>query len=758
MSIKLFLNLGAGNLNSGFDRINSRLEIDDALVAQTQASLPGNSELQDLHYQWQFCYAAYYENCVSPLRNDPDSIEIDRTGITGFSVSSFAETTTELAREMRQWLDTSSFGEISTQLHQHLIKTAEVVIIIESTDDRIYRLPWHYWRAIADYPQAKITFSLNSYQRQASTSHRTKPRILAIFGDSTGIDTAADAKFIQQLHADLVTLTAPSIDRFRQNLTCPQGWDLLFFAGHSSDNSVGAIDLNPTESVTLTDLSDALQTAIERGLKLAIFNCCSGLGLATSLAQLNLPTAIVMREAVPNRIAQDFLQTFLHSFQRGNSVLIAVAAARQHLQSLEADFPCASWLPVVFWNPTVALPTWKSFYPQPPARIDLWQLAGTILATTAAIWGVRSQGYLEPLELGAYDLAMNSRPVTESIDDRILIIGINRQQPLSDRVLFQALTKLQQYRPRAIGLDIYRDRSFGEGHQDLTTLLRQQNSIIGSCLMSGTSKSFPGVAAPSGVQPERVGFTNFSLDRDGTIRRQVLGMAAVDRGCTTDHALSLRLALKYLGITAADETENGNIKIGSRELTVLPTNFGGYRSTTAQANLRGFQLMLNYRNAPQVAPELSLDDLLTQPVNPRSIAGKVVLIGYMEPGTGDTFWGVSKIEQIPGVTIHAQMTSNILSQILDNRSSISTWGDLGELGWILLWGGVGGVIWFRLTGVQIWIVGAGATIVLITSYGLYFNIRSVWTPLVPAGMSLIITPLAAMGANRWRLGDRASNS
>ena len=217
MSIKLFLNLGAGDLHSGFDRINSRLEVDGTLVTQTQASLPGNSALQDLHYQWQFCYAAYYENCVSHLRNHHNSIEIDRTGITGFSVSSFAETTTELAQAMRQWLDTSSFGEISTQLDQHLLKTAKIVIIIESTAEQIHRLPWHCWQLIADYPAAKITFSLNTYQRQTSRSQRTKPRILAIFGDSTGIDTAADAKLIQQLPADLVTLTAPSIDEFRRN-------------------------------------------------------------------------------------------------------------------------------------------------------------------------------------------------------------------------------------------------------------------------------------------------------------------------------------------------------------------------------------------------------------------------------------------------------------------------------------------------------------------------------------------------------------
>jgi CHASE2 domain-containing sensor protein len=748
MSIKLFLSLGAGNLNTGFDRINSRLEVDGKLVAQTQGSLASNLELQDLHYQWQFGYAAYYENCVNLLRG---SIELESTGITGFSVTSFEETTIELAREMRRWLDSSSLREIGTQLHDRLIQDKEVIIIVESADDRIYRLPWHCWSAIADYQQAEITFSLNTYQRQTSTSHRIKPRVLSVFGDSTGIDTTADAEFIQQLQADLVTLTEPSIAELRRKLNDPQGWDILFFAGHSSDDTIGAVNLNLTESVTLTDLSDALQAAIGRGLKLAILNCCSGLGLATSLAELNIPTAIVMREAIPNRVAQKFLQTFLHGFEHGNSLLAAVANARRQLQTIETDFPCASWLPVVFWNPTVELPTWRSFYLQPPARIKLWQLTAITIATTTAIWGVRSQGYLEPFELTAYDLAMNSRPIAEAPDTRILIIGVNRDRPLSDRVLFQTLKKLQQYHPQAIGLDIYRDRAFGEGHRDLTTLLQHQDSIISSCLMSGNRKNFPGVAAPTGVQPERVGFTNFSLDSDGILRRQVIGMATVDRDCPTDHSLSLRLALKYLNIAEANEADNGNINIGTHEVAVLGHSFGGYRSSQSQDNLRGFQVMLNYRNATQVAPQVSLDDFLSDKVKQQAIAGKVVLIGYVGHDSIDTWHSLGKIPKMSGVTIHAQMTSNILSHILDDRSLITTWCDLAEFAWILLWSGVGSVIWFRFRGFQIWIVGAGAMVILVVSYGVYLGIRSIWIPLIPAGMAVVLTPLVAMVVDRSQL-------
>jgi CHASE2 domain-containing sensor protein len=161
--------------------------------------------------------------------------------------------------------------------------------------------------------------------------------------------------------------------------------------------------------------------------------------------------------------------------------------------------------------------------------------------------------------------------------------------------------------------------------------------------------------------------------------------------------------------------------------------------------------MLNYRNATQVAPQVSLDDFLSDKVKQQAIAGKVVLIGYVGHDSIDTWHSLGKIPKMPGVTIHAQMTSNILSHILDDRSLITTWCDLAEFAWILLWSGVGSVIWFRFRGFQIWIVGAGAMVILVVSYGVYLGIRSIWIPLIPAGMAVVLTPLVAMVVDRSQL-------
>lgn len=126
-------------MSGGFERIDSRLEIDGKLVAKLQGSLPGNSELQDLYYQWQFYYAAYYDNYPHSVRGDAVEIELDRTGVTGFSVTSFAQTRMKLEAQMQGWLDCRSFSTLVPLLP--CMSDREVIIIIESADDRIYRLP-----------------------------------------------------------------------------------------------------------------------------------------------------------------------------------------------------------------------------------------------------------------------------------------------------------------------------------------------------------------------------------------------------------------------------------------------------------------------------------------------------------------------------------------------------------------------------------------------------------------------------------------
>ncbi|MBP5975020.1 CHAT domain-containing protein [Brasilonema sp. CT11] len=186
---------------------------------------------------------------------------------------------------------------------------------------------------------------------------------IIILGDSTNINVEADKQELETYcgEAEIVLLKEPSRKDLNQHLQDKIGWDILFFSGHSrTEGTQGRIFLNSHDSLTMAELRDALQIAIERRLQVALFNSCDGLGIAYELEQLNIPQVIVMREPVPDKVAQEFLKFFLQHFTGGKSLYISVRNAREQLRSLEKTYPCASWLPVIVQNQTEIPPTWQS--------------------------------------------------------------------------------------------------------------------------------------------------------------------------------------------------------------------------------------------------------------------------------------------------------------------------------------------------------------------------------------------------------------
>jgi len=103
-----------------------------------------------------------------------------------------------------------------------------------------------------------------------------------------------------------------------------------------------------------------LSKAIAKGLQLAIFNSCNGLGLAKQLEDLHIPQIIVMRELVPDQVAQEFLKYFLDAFAGGESLYLAVRSARGRLhdEGLEAGIPGVTWLPIICQNPATMPMIW----------------------------------------------------------------------------------------------------------------------------------------------------------------------------------------------------------------------------------------------------------------------------------------------------------------------------------------------------------------------------------------------------------------
>jgi uncharacterized protein YjbI with pentapeptide repeats len=292
-------------------------------------------------------------------------------GRTQFSSrEDFNELANKFKISLNDWLSSQQFRSLKDALLRTLDPSEEIRVLILAEDIELQKIPWHLWDFFDYYRKAEVALGSLTYgkvERLNLSTPKEQVRILAILGNSDGINLQKDWELLQHLpDAEIFFLVEPSHWELDRKLWDERGWDILFFAGHSSgqvDGEKGYISINKTDILTVNDLRNALKASIERGLQIAIFNSCDGLGLAQNLADLHIPQVVFMREPVPDLVAHEFLKHFLKTFSSGQSLYISLREARERLQGLESDFPCASWLPVLFQNPAELPPTWWDLCP-----------------------------------------------------------------------------------------------------------------------------------------------------------------------------------------------------------------------------------------------------------------------------------------------------------------------------------------------------------------------------------------------------------
>ena len=398
MSRLVEINLGRGNLEEGFCLVTVRLD----KTVQLVGSLPPAPELKQIYYRWQSLYQSLYQSRRFAIRKQmmlesiDEDFEIDESDITNISEEDFTFVGVELENNLNQWLETKSFLNIERKLRQQLSPEEEVIFILESEDYFIKKIPWHLWQFFGDYPLTEIALSNLYFEPQPTILNKSKKvRILAILGDSYGINVEGDRQILTNLkNTDTVFLVQPTSEELFSYLWQEKGWDILFFSGHSETDEVnyqGYIHLNQTEKLTIQQLKNALVKSISNGLQLAIFNSCDGLGLGKELADLFIPQTILMREPVADQVAQKFLQYFLQIFSQGKSLYLSVKEARQRLQGIETEFPGASWLPIIWQNPAVMPPVWEDLCFTSNAlkrKIKaIFALCGSVLTAIIALFG-----------------------------------------------------------------------------------------------------------------------------------------------------------------------------------------------------------------------------------------------------------------------------------------------------------------------------------------------------------------------------------
>ncbi|MBD1944567.1 PAS domain S-box protein [Coleofasciculus sp. FACHB-712] len=365
-------------------------------------------------------------------------------------------------------------------------------------------------------------------------------------------------------------------------------------------------------------------------------------------------------------------------------------------------------------------------------------VACTVIATS-------SLGVLQIFDLAILDQFFRWRP-REPIDPRIVIITIDESDiekvgrwPISDALLAEAIAKLKVQQPRAIGLDIYRDLPVPPGHQALVKVFESTPNLVGVEKAVGNPVAPP----PALNRLNQVGLADLVLDADGKVRRGLLSIRTSDG--KTHLSLGAKLALMYLEKEKISLQSIGanKLRLGNAVFTPFTGNEGGY----VRANSGGYQILLNYRGMLENFSTVSMTDVLENRIPPNLLRDRIVLIGAIGSSFNDlSFTPYSSSlfatpKRLPGVVIHANLISQILSGALEGRPLIQVWSQPKEALWILIWCFIGGgVSWtllrfnpFKQNVAARWIV-SGVSICLIGGIltgGSYLAfLASWWLPVV----------------------------
>ncbi|MEB3216390.1 MAG: CHASE2 domain-containing protein [Nostocales cyanobacterium 94392] len=390
-------------------------------------------------------------------------------------------------------------------------------------------------------------------------------------------------------------------------------------------------------------------------------------------------------------------------------------------------------------------------------EFNLWFRAappGTIVLFAVIL--IRIFGGMQSLEWMFLDAMLLLRP-KEPVDERVVIVGIDtkdiefvKQYPIPDGKIAELLTKLQTYKPRAIGLDLFKNVPVEPGSKQLAKVLGENTNIIGIETILP-----PGEVPPhKSLSQQQVGFVDLRNDDDSKNRRYLLHTPNPKNPQNREEdksSLALQLVTRYFSAEGTDlgAGKNDALMIDSKELPRITTKtFGGY----VDVDDGGLLILMNFRNSYKPFRVVSLRNVLNGEVNPEWLRDRIILVGNRNTSAGDIFY-TSAVPTFPlkgqiyGIDYHAHAISEILSYVIDNRPMLNSWGDIGEYLWIFVWGFLP-IALGRITQ-SVWsnLLIVGIASVCLFGYG--YVMLWLWGTWIPIAPNILILAVNGVGLSAF---------
>ncbi|MBD0361649.1 MAG: CHASE2 domain-containing protein, partial [Coleofasciculus sp. C3-bin4] len=193
------------------------------------------------------------------------------------------------------------------------------------------------------------------------------------------------------------------------------------------------------------------------------------------------------------------------------------------------------------------------------------------------------------------------------------------------------------------------------------------------------------------------------------------------------------------------------LKLGKVVFKPLVPTAGGYQ----QADAGGYQILLNYRSSTSLARTVTLSDVLANRLNPSWVKDRIVLIGISAPSIDDAFYTPyssqeRRLQKMPGVVVHGQLVSQLLSAVLDGRRLFWFWPEWGEALWIFGWSLTGGILVRVVRHPGQLMLAEGVALGLLLGISVLMFFESGWVPVVAPTLGLITAGTGVLGYSAYQ--------
>ncbi len=377
-----------------------------------------------------------------------------------------------------------------------------------------------------------------------------------------------------------------------------------------------------------------------------------------------------------------------------------------------------------------------------------------VFAAVVVLW---ANGLMQRPELIAYDYLVAKRMKPDSVDDRMVLIGMTERDlkkygyPLPDDLLAEVLQKIgsqeiDSQKPAVIGMDLYRDLPEPRNrahYPELERALKQIKSVI-AIQRVGFVDGPPALYGPEDVN--RISVNNLPKDSsiDGMYRR---GLLIYENG-RDDYMESFSLAvtrtyLEKMGIPCG-MGEDGVYRIGSTEIPRLTSSAGGYVNPLVAhyEYLADFESPRRFRiQDPNARPDddqsgkdntphdFSFQDVLEDKVPAGALAGKIVFVATVMQTIKDS--NPTPIhDNLRGVQMHMMCTHQLLDIGLKGRKPMAWWPDWAELMCVAVAALAGGVLGLFLHSPWRFAPALALLLAVIGGAGVWAFHGRIWIPFV----------------------------